>query len=137
MRLVSPPPVERPVGACTTGRAIYLFSTDGRGNDRNRRFGPHGLIFAPVSTSKRNISEYDAGDRRHVERRGKAQRRHERRLDEAFKWLMEDARGRMLMWVRLGQAGAIARLWDADLRPLDDLDGRRLPEAVRRALLAG
>jgi magnesium chelatase subunit D len=39
--------------------------------------------------------------------------------------------------VRLGLSGALARAWDADLRSLDELEGRRLPEAVRRALLAG
>ena len=39
--------------------------------------------------------------------------------------------------VRLGLARAIAHAWNADLKALDDLGGRRLPEAVRRALLAG
>jgi magnesium chelatase subunit D len=39
--------------------------------------------------------------------------------------------------VRLGRAGGIAREWGAELKMLDDLDGRALPEAVRRALLAG
>jgi magnesium chelatase subunit D len=39
--------------------------------------------------------------------------------------------------VRLGQARAIANAWGAELRALDELGGHRLPEAVRRALLAG
>jgi magnesium chelatase subunit D len=39
--------------------------------------------------------------------------------------------------VRLGLARRLARAWDAPLHALDDLGGRRLPEAVRRALLAG
>jgi magnesium chelatase subunit D len=39
--------------------------------------------------------------------------------------------------VRLGQARAIANAWGAELKALDDLGGNRLPEAVRRALLAG
>jgi magnesium chelatase subunit D len=39
--------------------------------------------------------------------------------------------------VRLGQARAIANAWGAELKLLDDLGGNRLPEAVRRALLAG
>ena len=39
--------------------------------------------------------------------------------------------------VRLGLAERVARAWDVASRPLDDLGGRRLPEAVRRALLAG
>jgi hypothetical protein len=58
-----------------------------------------------MSTSKRDVPEYDAGDRRHVERRGRVRRRHDRLLDDAFKWLMGDARGRMLMWQRLAEAG--------------------------------
>jgi magnesium chelatase subunit D len=39
--------------------------------------------------------------------------------------------------VRLGLARTIANAWGVELKPLDDLGGRRLPEAVRRALLAG
>jgi len=39
--------------------------------------------------------------------------------------------------VRLGLAGRIADAWDAELQALDDLGGQTLPEAVRRALLAG
>jgi magnesium chelatase subunit D len=39
--------------------------------------------------------------------------------------------------VRLGLARRLARAWDAPVHALDDLGGRRLPEAVRRALLAG
>jgi magnesium chelatase subunit D len=39
--------------------------------------------------------------------------------------------------VRLGLARRIARAWDVAAQSLDDLGGRRLPEAVRRALLAG
>jgi magnesium chelatase subunit D len=39
--------------------------------------------------------------------------------------------------VRLGLAGRVARAWDVASQSLDDLGGRRLPEAVRRALLAG
>jgi magnesium chelatase subunit D len=38
--------------------------------------------------------------------------------------------------VRLGLARALARAWDAAYQPLDRLGGRRLPEAVRRALFA-
>jgi magnesium chelatase subunit D len=39
--------------------------------------------------------------------------------------------------VRLGLARTIANAWGVELKPLDHLGGRRLPEAVRRALLAG
>ncbi|MBV8077504.1 MAG: hypothetical protein JO284_13945, partial [Planctomycetaceae bacterium] len=39
--------------------------------------------------------------------------------------------------VRLGLARRLARAWDAQFQSLDDLGGRCLPEAVRRALLAG
>lgn len=38
--------------------------------------------------------------------------------------------------VRLGLARAIAREWGADCRPLDGLDGPKLPLAVRRALFS-
>jgi hypothetical protein len=64
-----------------------------------------GLIFAPVTTNKPDTPEYDAGNQRHVERRRKAGKQRERQLAEAFKWLMGDARGRMLMWDRLAVAG--------------------------------
>ena len=39
--------------------------------------------------------------------------------------------------VRLGLAGRLADAWGADIQALGDLRGRRLPDAVRRALLAG
>ncbi len=39
--------------------------------------------------------------------------------------------------VRLGRAQRIGEAWGADVRGGDDLTGRRLPEAIRRALLAG
>jgi predicted Fe-S protein YdhL (DUF1289 family) len=48
---------------------------------------------------------YDAGNQRHVERRAKSAKGRQRQADEAFKWLMADPRGRLLMWERLGAAG--------------------------------
>jgi magnesium chelatase subunit D len=39
--------------------------------------------------------------------------------------------------VRLGRARAIAEAWGAEIRSVDDLTGRLLPEAIRKALLAG
>ena len=39
--------------------------------------------------------------------------------------------------VRLGRARVIGETWGAEVRSVDDLSGRRLPEAIRRALLAG
>lgn len=48
---------------------------------------------------------YDAGNQRHVERRAKASKIRQRQADEAFKWLMADPRGRLLMWERLSHAG--------------------------------
>ncbi len=58
-----------------------------------------------MSTSTSDPRDYDAGNQRHVERRRKSGKLRERELAEAFKWLMGDARGRMLMWERLGDAG--------------------------------
>lgn len=58
-----------------------------------------------MNTNTPDPQGYDAGNRRHVERRGKARKQHERQLAEALKWLMGDARGRMLMWERLAEAG--------------------------------
>jgi hypothetical protein len=58
-----------------------------------------------VSTSTSPTTEYDAGNQRHVERRRKAGKLRERQLAEAFRWLMGDARGRLLMWERLAEAG--------------------------------
>jgi hypothetical protein len=48
---------------------------------------------------------YDTGNQRHVQRKAKASKVRERQLEDAFKWLMGDARGRLLMWERLGEAG--------------------------------
>lgn len=39
--------------------------------------------------------------------------------------------------VRLGRARAIAEAWATELRSVDDVAGRKLPETIRRALLAG
>jgi magnesium chelatase subunit D len=39
--------------------------------------------------------------------------------------------------VRLGRARAMAEAWGAEVRSLDELGGQRLPEAIRRTLLAG
>jgi magnesium chelatase subunit D len=38
--------------------------------------------------------------------------------------------------IRLGLAAALARAWGADVKRLEELDGPRLPEAVRQALFA-
>ena len=62
-------------------------------------------MFAPVNTPSTANNDYDAGNRRHVERRTKASKLRERQLAEALKWLMADPRGRLLMWERLGEAG--------------------------------
>lgn len=78
-----------------------------------------------MSTSKRDVPPYDAGDRRHVERRGRARRRHGRLLDEAFKWLMGDARGRMLMWQRLAEAGVFRSSFGATAELTAFHEGRR------------
>ena len=37
---------------------------------------------------------------------------------------------------RLGLARALAQAWDADWKHLDELDGKRLPEAIRKALFS-
>jgi hypothetical protein len=78
-----------------------------------------------MSTSKRDVFEYDAGDRRHVERRGKVRQRQDRRLDEAFKWLMGDSRGRMLMWNRLAEAGVFRSSLGASPELTAFQEGRR------------
>jgi hypothetical protein len=48
---------------------------------------------------------YDAGNQRHVERKTKAAKVAQRKLDDALRWMMSDARGRALMWNRLSEAG--------------------------------
>ncbi len=75
--------------------------------------------------SSPDSAAYDAGNRRHVERRVKARKMRQRRLAEAFKWLMADARGRLLMWERLGEAG----VFRSSMAPTPELtafrEGRR------------
>jgi magnesium chelatase subunit D len=39
--------------------------------------------------------------------------------------------------VRIGRARDLAEAWECEIRFLDDLTGERLPETIRRALLAG
>lgn len=58
-----------------------------------------------MPTTIHDSPEYDAGNQRHVDKRRKAGKLRERRLAEAFKWLMGDARGRLLMWERLAESG--------------------------------
>lgn len=69
--------------------------------------------------------QYDAGNQRHVERKTKVRRRHERQLAEAFKWLMGDARGRMLMWERLGEAGVFRSSMASTSQETAFREGRR------------
>ena len=57
-----------------------------------------------MNTSTRN-TEYDAGNRRHVERAEKAAKSARRQRDEALRWLMSDQRGRRFVWNLLGKAG--------------------------------
>lgn len=56
------------------------------------------------NTTTDNI-DYDAGNRRHVEKKAKTSKQHRRRLADALRWLMADPRGRLLMWERLSDAG--------------------------------
>ena len=48
---------------------------------------------------------YDAGDRRHVERREKTAKAARARRGEDFRWLMGDVRGRRFVWDLLAKAG--------------------------------
>ncbi len=48
---------------------------------------------------------FDAGNRRHVERRDKAAKTVRLRRNDDFRWLMGDARGRRFVWDLLGKAG--------------------------------
>lgn len=70
-------------------------------------------------------SPYDAGNRRHVERRRTARRVRERNLAEAFRWLMADARGRLFMWERLGEAGVFRSCMDGTPELTAFREGRR------------
>ena len=48
---------------------------------------------------------YDAGDRRHVERREKTAKTARLQRNEEFRWLMGDPRGRRFVWDLLAKAG--------------------------------
>ena len=48
---------------------------------------------------------YDAGDRRHVERREKTAKTARLQRHEDFRWLMADLRGRRFVWDLLAKAG--------------------------------
>lgn len=72
-----------------------------------------------------NATTYDAGNQQHVQRKSKAAKARERRLDEAFRWLMGERRGRLLMWHRLSEAG----VFQTSMAPSPELtafnEGRR------------
>lgn len=59
----------------------------------------------PGETSGETSAPYDAGNRRHVERRRKAADIERRQDDDALRWLMGDARGRRFAWALLARAG--------------------------------
>lgn len=56
-------------------------------------------------SSNTTTDDYDAGNRRHVEKKAKTSKQQQRRLADALRWLMADPRGRLLMWERLSDAG--------------------------------
>ena len=56
------------------------------------------------NTTHQNAA-YDAGDRRHVERREKTAKAARLQRNEDFRWLMGDARGRRFFWDLLAKAG--------------------------------
>ncbi len=68
---------------------------------------------------------FDTGDRRQVERREKERLRRQRQLDEAFRWLMSDARGRLLMWERLTDAGVFRSSINPNPQMTAFAEGRR------------
>jgi hypothetical protein len=68
---------------------------------------------------------YDTGNQRHVQRKARDSKLRERRLAEAFKWLMGDARGRLLMWQRLADAGVFRSSMAASPELTAFKEGRR------------
>jgi hypothetical protein len=56
------------------------------------------------NTTKQNAA-YDAGDRRHVERREKIAKTALLQRDEDVRWLMGEPRGRRFVWDLLARAG--------------------------------
>lgn len=71
------------------------------------------------------MSDFDAGNRLHVEKRAKAGKVRERQQDEAFKWLMADRRGRLLVWQRLADAGVFTTSMSATPELTAFREGRR------------
>ena len=69
---------------------------------------------------------YDSGNQRHVQRRRKDSKLRERQLEEAFRWLMGDARGRRLMWQRLADAGVFRSSMAASPELTAFKEGRRV-----------
>jgi hypothetical protein len=47
----------------------------------------------------------DLGNQQHVQERIKAAKAQSGKRDDAFRWLMSDARGRLLMWELLARTG--------------------------------
>jgi hypothetical protein len=63
------------------------------------------LMNGTTTTGDEPSDVYDAGNRRHVERRQMSAKVERQQLDEALRWLMSDIRGRRVVWELLGKAG--------------------------------
>src|SRR5471030_1460460 len=60
---------------------------------------------APAAAETAYDTPYDAGDRRHVERREKTAKTARLQRNEDFRWLMGEQRGRRFVWDLLAKAG--------------------------------
>ena len=68
---------------------------------------------------------YDAGNRRHIERKEKVHRTRRARLQEAVRWITGDARGRLYLADLVRESGALERVVAADSHTVMFLDGQR------------
>jgi hypothetical protein len=58
-----------------------------------------------MEDSNETTTEYDAGNRRDVERREKSAKTARLQRQEDYRWLMGDVRGRRFLWDLFGRAG--------------------------------
>ncbi|HEY4171334.1 MAG TPA: hypothetical protein VGM96_31370 [Reyranella sp.] len=68
---------------------------------------------------------YDAGNRRHVERKEKTARTRRARLAEAVRWIAGDARGQRYLADLVRESGALERVVATDPDTVMFLDGQR------------
>jgi hypothetical protein len=83
-----------------------------------------GIVAQPGADDERRVANFDFDGEAEAESR-QADHRRKQLSDEAFRWLMDDRRGRMLMWERLSDAGLFRTSFNTEPCATAFAEGRR------------